>query len=124
MKPTKIHLHKQTQNLDITFNDITFSLSAEYLRVHSPSAEVKGHQGIGGAVPFGKKNVRIEKIAAAGNYALKIYFDDGHDSGLYTWEYLYTLGHEQKERWEAYLQLLHAEQKTRHPELTVIKLSN
>ena len=121
MKPRKIHLHKNTQILDIEFHDVTGHLSAEFLRVHSPSAEVKGHQGVGGELPFGKKNIRINTIEAAGNYALKIFFDDGHDSGLYTWAYLYELTTQSVSKWQDYLDRLHKEQKSRDPEVSVIR---
>ena len=82
--PSKIQLHKQSQQLELHFGGEQFLLPAEFLRVHSPSAEVKGH-GPGQAVlQYGKKDVAISKIERAGNYALKLIFDDGHDSGIYT----------------------------------------
>ena len=91
MIPTKINLRKKTQVLYLEFDAETFELSAEFLRVHSPSAEVKGHAGQGGELPSGKRFVNITKIEPAGNYAIRILFDDSHASGLYTWQYLYKL---------------------------------
>ncbi|MDZ7925560.1 MAG: DUF971 domain-containing protein [Marinagarivorans sp.] len=121
MKPHKIHLHKNTQILDIEFHNLSSHLSAEFLRVHSPSAEVKGHQGMGGELPYGKKNIRINKIEAAGNYALKITFDDGHDSGLYTWTYLHELATQSDSKWQVYLEQLYNAHKSRDPEVAVIQ---
>ena len=87
--PTKIQLHKQSQQLELHFGGEQFLLSAEFLRVHSPSAEVKGH-GLGQEVlQFGKKDVGISQLERAGNYGLKIHFDDGHNTGIYTWNYFY-----------------------------------
>ena len=112
--PTKIHYHKQSRELELVFDDgSNFRLSAEYLRVHSPSAEVRGH---GAQIPIlqhGKRDVMILNIEPAGNYALKITFDDGHDSGIYSWEYLYNLGKNQGELWQMYLDRLEAEGRTR-----------
>ena len=89
--PTAIKLHKKSKSLELTFADGQFELRAEYLRVHSPSAEVRGH-GIGQeTLQVKKKFVGISNIEICGNYALKISFDDGHDSGLFTWDYLHEL---------------------------------
>jgi DUF971 family protein len=121
MKPTKVKLHKQSRILELDFGGQLFQLSAEYLRVHSPSAEVKGH-GPGQAVlQFGKKEVGIRQLELAGNYALKIYFDDGHDSGIYTWDYLYDLGKNQESYWQTYLDALQAAGKSRDPDTSVVK---
>lgn len=112
--PSKIHYHKQSRELELIFNDgFSFRYSAEYLRVHSPSAEVRGH---GMQVPIlqvGKKDVAIMNLEAAGNYALKISFDDGHDSGLYSWDYLYNIGKNHAELWSLYLQRLEQEGQQR-----------
>ena len=91
--PVKIELHTKSAELEIAFDSgKTFKLRAEYLRVHSPSAEVQGHGGIGGKLPEDKHNVKIDQVEPAGNYGLKIVFYDGHDTGIYTWEYLEQLG--------------------------------
>ncbi len=106
--PKQIKLHKKSRTLELGYSDGTFELTAEFLRVHSPSAEVRGH-GIGnGVLQTGKKWVGIKEVLPSGNYALKIVFDDGHDSGLYTWEYLFDLSHNQTEYWQKYLQALEA----------------
>lgn len=113
--PKDIKLHAKSKTLELIYNDqAPFELSAEYLRVHSPSAEVRGH-GIGnGTLQTGKQLVGIKGVEAAGNYALKIIFDDGHDSGLYTWEYLYDLCQHYDTYWDRYLANLAAAGQTRH----------
>ena len=112
--PTEVRLQKGRRGLQVTFEDgANFTLPAEYLRVESPSAEVKGH-GPGQEVTVaGKKNVRILRLAPVGHYALRIIFDDGHDTGLYTWAYLRELGRDEKTRWPAYLEKLAAKKLTR-----------
>lgn len=114
--PTAIHLHKASRKLEIRFADgQAFVLDAEYLRVHSPSAEVRGH-GVGQEVlVFGKKAVGINTLEPIGQYAVKIVFDDGHDSGLYTWQYLYELGSEYEQKWQAYLLRLQQAGQSREP---------
>lgn len=122
MNPSKIRLHKQTRQLELQFGDETLLLPAEFLRVHSPSAEVKGH-GPGQAVlQHGKREVAITQIERAGNYALKLVFDDGHDTGIYTWEYLHHLGTQQESLWQAYLDELHRAGKTRDANTSVVRL--
>ncbi|MBJ7538091.1 gamma-butyrobetaine hydroxylase-like domain-containing protein [Marinomonas transparens] len=112
--PTKIHYHKQSRELELAFVDgQIFRLGAEYLRVHSPSAEVRGHGQQMPILQVGKKNVAINNVEGAGNYALKISFDDGHDTGLYTWEYLYNIGKNHDELWQMYLDRLEKEGQTR-----------
>ncbi|WP_415886029.1 gamma-butyrobetaine hydroxylase-like domain-containing protein [Neptuniibacter sp. QD37_6] len=104
--PTQIKLHKKSRTLELSYEDKTFELSAEYLRVHSPSAEVRGH-GIGnGVLQTGKKHVGIKELIPSGNYALKIVFDDGHDSGIYTWDCLHDLAYNHDQYWQEYLQKL------------------
>ena len=96
--PTEIKLLQKPRQLEITFeNGEHFVLSCEYLRVSSPSAEVRGHSPGTGQLPRDKQNVNIISIEPVGNYAVKFIFDDGHDTGLYTWEYLYQLATEQKQ---------------------------
>ncbi len=118
--PTKIKLHKQKKQLELVFGTQSYVLDAEFLRVLSPSAEVRGH-GPGQAVlQHGKKGVGIERIAAAGNYALQIYFDDGHHSGIYTWDYLHELCLKETTLWNQYLAELHAAGKTREANAQVL----
>ena len=102
--PSEIKLHQQARELEISFNNgRNFRYSCEYLRVFSPSAEVRGHSPEQATLQTGKKNVAIIDIQPVGNYAVKLVFDDGHDSGLYSWEYLYQLGTEQTANWQDYL---------------------
>lgn len=106
MLPSDIRLHKKSRTLELVYPDGAYELTAEFLRVHSPSAEVRGH-GIGNAVlQTGKQFVGINGVQPAGNYALKIIFDDGHDSGLFTWEYLRDLCLNHDRYWQTYLQKL------------------
>lgn len=113
--PSDIKLHAKSRTLELIYSDQeAFELTAEFLRVHSPSAEVRGH-GIGnGVLQTGKQLVGIKGVEAAGNYALKIIFDDGHDSGLYTWEYLHDLCHNHDRYWQRYLEALAEAGETRH----------
>ncbi|WP_174873371.1 gamma-butyrobetaine hydroxylase-like domain-containing protein [Vogesella oryzae] len=107
--PLEIKLHAVSQQLEISYDDgASFSLSAEYLRVYSPSAEVRGH-GVGNEVlQVGKKHVAITALEPVGHYALKIVFSDGHDSGLFSWAYLYELGVKHDQYWQDYLNRLAA----------------
>ncbi|MCI0507666.1 MAG: DUF971 domain-containing protein [Gammaproteobacteria bacterium] len=106
-RPTDINFHKKSRVLEISFEDgKTFSLPCEYLRVYSPSAEVRGHGPGQEVLQIGKENVNIEKIEPVGNYAVQLYFDDGHSTGIYSWETLYTLGANQDELWREYLDRL------------------
>jgi DUF971 family protein len=120
-KPTKIHWHRQSQQLELHFSAEQFRLSAEFLRVHSPSAEVMGHGPDQAVLQVGKRQVRIAKLEQAGNYALKLFFDDGHDSGLYTWSYLYKLGTTQDQLWQDYLAALQHAGKTRDQDTSILK---
>ncbi len=119
--PQKILLHKKSRELELQFGDQTFRLPAEYLRVHSPSAEVRGHGPGEGVLPSGKQEVAISGLEKAGNYALKLVFDDGHDSGIYTWDYLYDLGVNRESYWQKYLDELHRQGKSRAPGTNVVK---
>jgi len=102
--PTDITLHQQSRTLEIAFDDgVRFQLPAELLRVYSPSAEVRGHGPGQEVLQVGKKNVNLVEVEPVGSYALKLMFDDGHDSGLYTWDYLYKLGQNQEVFWQDYL---------------------
>lgn len=112
--PTELNYDGETHLLKVSFdNDTSFDLSAEYLRVFSPSAEVQGHSPASAKLQFGKENVKIDKIEATGNYAVTIFFDDGHDSGIFSWEWLYALGINQEENWKDYLGRLKAAGKER-----------
>lgn len=119
--PTAIKLHKASKTLELEYgSDERHVLSAEFLRVHSPSAEVQGHGNP--VLQTGKLNVGLEQIEPAGQYALKLTFSDGHDSGLFTWEYLEQLCLRQDELWAEYLKDLAAAGKSRDPSESVIKL--
>ena len=107
--PTEIKLHKKSRQLEIAFPDgKTFMLSHELLRVSSPSAEVRGHGPGKETLQTGKRNVEIVTIEPVGNYAVKLGFSDGHDSGIYSWDLFYTLGSRQTELWQSYLARLEA----------------
>ncbi len=102
--PTEIHLRRAEKILEITFDDgKRFRLPAEYLRVESPSAEVQGHSPEQRQLVTGRKDVGIIGLEPVGNYAVRLKFDDLHETGIYSWEYLYLLGQQQKERWANYL---------------------
>jgi len=108
-KPTEISLHKKSRILEITFaDDEHFEFSCEFLRVHSPSAEVQGHGPGQGVLQLGKEDVVINKIEPVGSYAIQPAFDDGHDTGIYSWETLYDLGKNKDRYWQEYLQKLEA----------------
>ena len=103
MHPTTITYHQVARNLEIAFDDGQhYQIPAELLRIYSPSAEVRGHSPSQAVLQTGKRAVGISAIEAAGNYAIRIVFDDGHGSGLYTWEYLQRLGQEQAALWQQY----------------------
>jgi DUF971 family protein len=106
-RPTEIKLHQVSRVLEVSFDDgQRFELSCEYLRVYSPSAEVRGHGPGQEVLQTGKENVGIKDIQPVGTYAVKLVFDDGHDSGLYTWETLYKLGAHKADLWQDYLERL------------------
>ena len=119
--PTAVNLHKTSNTLGLTYGpDEVYQLPAELLRVHSPSAEVQGHGNP--ILQFGKINVGLSKVEPAGQYALKLTFDDGHDSGLFTWDYLYQLGQRQEDLWADYLAELKKAGKSRDPSESIVKL--
>lgn len=106
-KPTDIVLHQQSHSLEIAFDDgARFDLPCELLRVYSPSAEVRGHWGQYAKLQLEKQDVNITEIRPVGAYAVKIFFDDGHNSGLYDWGFLYDLGRKKDLYWNEYLQRL------------------
>src|SRR5208282_5625637 len=101
---TEIKLRQRSRLLEVSFDDGSrFELPFEYLRVHSPSAEVRGHGAGEGVLVTGKQDVGLKAIEPIGQYAVKLVFDDGHDTGLYTWEYLHELGSQREQKWSAYL---------------------
>lgn len=112
--PTELRLDKDKRVLSVTFDDgRSFALPAELLRVLSPSAEVQGHSPEQRVTVGGKKNVSIVRLEPVGNYAVRIVFDDGHDTGLFVWEYLRELGENREARWQDYLQDLAAKNLSR-----------
>ncbi len=115
-RPTEIKLHQKSRVLEITFDDgKRFSLPCEYLRVFSPSAEVRGHGPGQEVLQVGKRDVEIKEIEPVGVYAVKLAFSDGHDTGLYSWEYLYELGEKQESSWKSYLARLEQAGASRDP---------
>lgn len=108
MTPSEIRLRTQSKILVVSYEDgTTFEFPAEFLRVHSPSAEVKGHGPGQETLQVGKEQVSIRGIEPIGQYAIRLIYDDGHDTGLYSWQYLYELGTEMDEKWQRYLDRLH-----------------
>ena len=106
-KPTEINLHQMSRTLDISFDDgEKFTYSCEYLRCFSPSAEVQGHGPGEEVLQVGKEFVNIDKIEPVGNYAISLHFNDGHNTGIYSWETLYKLGKNMDEYWANYLKRL------------------
>jgi len=105
--PTEIRLDRAARLLRVSFDDgAVFDLPLEYLRVESPSAEVQGHGPGEKRLVAGKREVRVMQVEAVGNYAVMLAFDDGHDTGIFSWDYLYELGQQQPARWQAYLNAL------------------
>ncbi len=107
IKPTDIRLHQKSRILEIIYEDgAHFHLPCEYLRVYSPSAEVQGHGPGQEVLQLNKENVNITDIEPVGNYAVILYFDDDHNTGIYSWQHLYTLGKHQEALWKQYLDRL------------------
>lgn len=108
--PTEIKLHKESGTLDLSYSvdgsEKKYQLTAEYLRVYSPSAEVRGHGPGEEVLQLGKEDVLIKSLQPVGHYAIKIEFDDGHDSGLYSWDWLYKLAVNEEQLWQEYLEKL------------------
>ena len=117
--PEEIVYHKIGHTLEIAWPEARFDLPAELLRVYSPSAEVRGHSEQERVLQTGKRNVGIKAIEAIGNYAIRITFDDGHDSGIYAWDYLYELGNNQAKHWQDYLSELKQANASRLPTIPV-----
>ncbi len=114
--PTEINLRQKSRILEITFDDGEhFEFTCEYLRVHSPSAEVRGHAPGQEVLQVGKADVNIEQIESVGTYAVRLYFDDGHDTGIYSWDWLHYLGKNQDKLWQEYLDKMAAAGQKRSP---------
>ena len=114
--PTELRLVRAEKRLEITFDDgRRYNLPAEYLRVESPSAEVQGHGPSQKVVVAGRREVGMVALEPVGNYAVRIRFDDGHDTGIYSWRTLEELGREQPQRWRAYLEALESRGLSRDP---------
>lgn len=119
--PTRIKLNKSSKTLELGYADgQQFALPAEFLRVYSPSAEVQGHGKP--ILQYSKMHVALTDVQPAGNYALKLTFDDGHDSGIFTWNYLYELATEHSALWQKYLAQLSAAGRSRDPDESVVRL--
>jgi len=121
--PTQVKLHRQSRVLELDYADgESFGLECELLRVYSPSAEVRGHGPGREVLQTGKKNVSIAEIRPVGNYALQLCFDDGHDTGIYSWDYLYRMCLDKTALWDAYLKKLHEAGAGRDPEVQVVRI--
>jgi DUF971 family protein len=114
--PTEIKLHQVSRKLEIAFNDgARFELPYEFLRVYSPSAEVRGHGPGQDVLQLGKKNIGIKSVEPVGSYAVTVTFSDGHDTGIYSWEYLYELGANYVALWDRYVSRMEAAGASREP---------
>ncbi len=121
-RPEGVHLHRGSRELELRYpGGESYRLSCEYLRVHSPSAEVRGHGPGQEVLQTGKQGVNITAIKPVGHYALQLVFDDGHDTGLYSWDYLHQLCIERDQRWQDYLERLRQAGASRDPEVQVVK---
>ena len=121
--PSRVVLRESKDALMLTYSDgQEYTLPAEYLRVYSPSAEVRGHGEGNETLQFGKRLVTINALEKAGNYALQIVFSDGHDSGIYSWDYLQALAEGYEDRWATYLEKIHNAGLSRDIDSQVIKL--
>jgi DUF971 family protein len=124
--PSDIRLHKRSKTLELVYPDgQQFALPAEFLRVHSPSAEVRGHGPGQEVLQTGKLHVGISKIEPVGHYGIKLHFDDGHNTGIYPWDYLQELGSNQQTLWEDYLKRLRAAGATREalpPDTQIVRI--
>jgi DUF971 family protein len=121
--PSAVKLHQKSAVLELQYEDgSNYQLSCELLRVYSPSAEVRGHGSDQEVLQTGKKHVAISEIRTVGNYAIQLVFDDGHDTGLYSWDYLYDMGLNQDRYWQEYLARLHAAGASRDPNVQVLRV--
>ena len=123
--PTRVLVTEAKDAIKLEYGfDGQHKLPAEYLRVFSPSAEVRGHGRGQEVLQFGKLNVLIQSIEKAGNYAIQITFDDGHNSGIFSWDYLFELGENYTDNWIGYLGRLHEAGESRDPETQVVRFSS
>lgn len=121
--PSAISYRKQSRVLEISYPDgASFELSCELLRVYSPSAEVRGHGPGQEVLQSGKKDVAISEIKPVGNYAVQLVFDDGHDTGIYSWDYLRELGEQREAMWQRYLERLDEAGMNRDPDVQVVRI--
>lgn len=119
--PTEIKLHQKSRVLEVTFADgKQFKLPYEFLRVYSPSAAVTGHGPGQEVLQIGKQNIEITQLEPVGTYAVQPVFSDGHDTGLYSWDYIYSLGMNQDEMWQRYLQRMQEAGASREPVLGAV----
>ena len=120
MNPTAITYHKTSKTLELSYaGRQSATLPAELLRVYSPSAEVRGHSDAERVLQTGKKHVGIDRIEAIGNYAIRIVFDDGHDTGIYSWNFLRDLADNEADYWQRYLDELEEKNASRLPAIPV-----
>ena len=123
MTPSAIKLHRESAVLELCYtNGVTAKLPAEFLRVLSPSAEVRGHHPSQARTESGKKHVRINSVSPVGNYAIQLHFDDGHDTGIYSWELLWDFASNQDAHWNDYLRKLKEIGGRRDPDEQSIQL--
>jgi len=121
--PKRVVVSEKKDTLSLEYQDqVSFTLSAEYLRVSSPSAEVRGHGRGQEVLQFGKRDVKIASLVQSGHYAIQIIFNDGHDSGIYSWDYLFDLGSNHSQNWAEYVERLHQAGHSRDAGSQVIKL--
>ena len=120
--PKRILVAETRDTPGLEYEQQQFNLSAEYFRVFSPSAEVRGHGQGQQVLQFGKRYVRIDSVVQSGNYAIQIIFSDGHDSGIYSWDYLFDLGTNYHQNWRAYLDQLYRAGKSREADTQVVKI--
>lgn len=118
-RPNRINYHRKSRILTVDFGDVELQIPAELLRVYSPSAEVRGHSDEERKLQTGKKYVAIQQIEPVGNYAIRLIFDDGHDSGLYAWDFLRDLGTHAERYWQDYLADLKQANASRLPAIPV-----
>ena len=121
MIPSSINIHKKSALLELVYDDQSYTLTAEYLRVFSPSAEVQGHDPSQAVLQHGKKDIQFKDIEPQGNYALKLIFSDSHDSGIYSWDYLYELATNYQINWTDYEQRLKDEGKSRDSQFIAVQ---
>ena len=121
--PSEIKLHRKSRTLELVYPDgQRFELDSELLRVYSPSAEVRGHGPGQEVLQVGKKNVALTDVKAVGHYALQLVFDDGHDTGIYSWDYLRELSEARDRYWQEYLDRLSAAGQNRDPDVQVVRI--